>query len=59
MLNIVEKYSTDTVVESEAGVIGIEYVLLAAIVAVAIGLLAGPLDGLADDLQGIIDDVIG
>jgi Flp pilus assembly pilin Flp len=59
MLNIVEKYSADTAVESEAGVIGIEYVLLAAIVAVAIGLLAGPLNGLAGDLQGIIDGIVG
>jgi Flp pilus assembly pilin Flp len=59
MLNIVEKYSADTAVESEDGVVGIEYVLLAAIVAVAIAALAGPLDGLAGRLGDIIGDTVG
>jgi len=59
MLNIVEKYSADTVVESEEGVIGIEYVLLAALAAAAIALLAGPLNNLAVRLQGIIGGVVG
>jgi Flp pilus assembly pilin Flp len=59
MLNIVEKYSAETVAETEEGVVGIEYVLLAAIVALAIGALAGPLDGLAGRLGEIIGDTVG
>ena len=58
MLNIVEKYSADTVVESEEGVIGIEYVLLASLVAVVILALATPLGGLSTKLQGIIDKIV-
>jgi Flp pilus assembly pilin Flp len=37
MLNIVEKYSADTAVETEEGVVAIEYVVVAA--AVVAGLL--------------------
>ena len=59
MLNIVEKYSADTVVESEEGVIGIEYVLLASLAAVVIAGLAGPLGGLSGKLQTIINKIVG
>ena len=58
MLNIVEQYSADTVVESEEGVVGIEYVLLAAIVAIAIAALATPLGGLAGRLGTIISETV-
>jgi hypothetical protein len=37
MLNIVEKYSAETVVESEEGVVAIEYVITAAALVVALG----------------------
>lgn len=58
MLNIVEKHSADTVVESEEGVVGIEYVLLAAAVAVAIVALRAPLGRLAGELGSIIDGIV-
>jgi Flp pilus assembly pilin Flp len=59
MLNIVEKYSADTAVESEDGVVAIEYVLMAALVAVVVVGLAGAFDGLGTRLSGVIDTVIG
>jgi Flp pilus assembly protein TadG len=42
MLNIVEKYSVDTAVESEDGVVAIEYVIVAAAVVAALGRSSGP-----------------
>ena len=62
MLNIVEKYSADTAVETEEGVVAIEYVLLAAVVAVVVAGLAtvftGP-TGLGARLGGVINTLIG
>jgi Flp pilus assembly pilin Flp len=54
MLNIVEKYSADTAVESEDGVVAIEYVVVAAATVAALAFiwtnfgttLAGRLDGI-------------
>jgi hypothetical protein len=39
MLNIVEKYSADTAVESEDGVVAIEYVITAGALVIALGVL--------------------
>ena len=39
MLNIVEKYSAETAVESEDGVVAIEYVVVAGAVVIALGAL--------------------
>jgi Flp pilus assembly pilin Flp len=39
MLNIVEKYSAETAVETEDGVVAIEYVLVAGALAVALAAL--------------------
>ena len=55
MLNLVEKFTPEAVeATDEDGVVAIEYVLLAAIVAVAVGLLATPLGGLAGRLADIV-----
>jgi Flp pilus assembly pilin Flp len=60
MLNIVEKYSTDTSVESEEGVVAIEYVVVAAaIVAALVGLWSAFGETLATALDGVIDDIGG
>lgn len=59
MQNIVEKYSADTAVESEEGVVAIEYVLMAALVAaVVVGLFAA-FGNLGTRLSGVIDTVVG
>ena len=58
MLNIVEKYSADTVVESEEGVVAIEYVLMAALVAVVVVGLLGAFSGLGTRLGNVINSVI-
>ncbi len=58
MLNIVDKYSADTAVESEEGVVAIEYVLMAALVAVVVVGLGVAFGGLGDRLEGVIDTVI-
>jgi Flp pilus assembly pilin Flp len=39
MLNIVEKYSAETAVESEDGVVAIEYVVVASAIVVALAAL--------------------
>lgn len=58
MLNIVEKYSADTVVESEEGVVAIEYVIVAAALVVALaGLWTAFGDDLAAALEGIVADI--
>ena len=59
MLNIVEKYSVDTAVESEEGVVAIEYVLMAALVAVVVVGLLGAFSGLGDRLGNVIDSTVG
>lgn len=41
MLNLVEKYSAEAVAETEEGVVAIEYVLLAGLVAAGLLVLAG------------------
>ncbi len=41
MLNIVEKYSADTAVESEDGVVAIEYVMVAGAVVIALAVIFG------------------
>ena len=58
MLNIVEKYSADTVVESEDGVVAIEYVIVAAALVVALGGL-WTLFGtqLATALEGVVNSI--
>ncbi len=43
MLNIVEKYSADTAVESEDGVVAIEYVLVAGAVVAGLAAIFGSL----------------
>jgi Flp pilus assembly pilin Flp len=59
MLNLVEKYSAETAVESEDGVVAIEYVLMAALVATVVVALGVAFGGLADRLDGVIDTVVG
>lgn len=59
MLNIVEKHSADTVVENEEGVVAIEYVLMAALVAVVVVALGAAFGGLSDRLSDVIDTVVG
>ena len=58
MQNIVEKYSADTAVETEEGVVAIEYVLLAALVAVVVVGLLGSFTGLGTRLSNVINTVI-
>ena len=41
MLNIVEKYSADTAVEFEDGVVAIEYVMVAGAVVIALAVIFG------------------
>jgi Flp pilus assembly pilin Flp len=41
MLNIVEKYSADTTVEFEDGVVAIEYVMVAGAVVIALAVIFG------------------
>ena len=41
MLNIVEKYSAETAVESEDGVVAIEYVVVAGAVVIALAVIFG------------------
>jgi Flp pilus assembly pilin Flp len=55
MLNIVEKYSADTAVESEDGVVAIEYVVVAAAIVVA---LLGLWNAFGTSLATALDEVI-
>ena len=59
MLNIVEMYSADTTIENEEGVVAIEYVLMAALVAVVVVALGAAFGGLSERLDGVIDTVVG
>ena len=58
MLNLVEKYTAETAVETEDGVVAIEYVIVAAALVVALGAL-WTLFGtaLSDRLQEVINDI--
>lgn len=56
MLNIVGKYSADTVVESEEGVVAIEYVIVAAALVVA---LAGLWTAFGEDLAAALEGIVG
>jgi Flp pilus assembly pilin Flp len=56
MLNIVEKYSAETAVESEDGVVAIEYVIVAAALVVALG---GLWTLFGDDLAARLQEVVG
>lgn len=58
MLNIVEKYTTEAVDESEEGVVAIEYVLMAALVAVVVVGLGVAFGDLETRLGDVIDTVI-
>jgi Flp pilus assembly pilin Flp len=58
MLNIVEKYSVDTAVESDEGVVAIEYVIVAGALVVALfGLWTAFGGQLATALQGIVESI--
>jgi Flp pilus assembly pilin Flp len=58
MLNIVEKYSADTTVENEEGVVAIEYVVVAAaVVAALVGIWGTFGDELLAELNNIIDGI--
>ena len=56
MLNIVEKYSADTAVESEDGVVAIEYVVVAAAVVSGLLLIFGAFGGV---LTARLNAIIG
>jgi Flp pilus assembly pilin Flp len=58
MLNLVEKYTAEAAAETEDGVVAIEYVLMAALVAVVVVGLGLAFDGLGDRLEDVIDTVI-
>jgi Flp pilus assembly pilin Flp len=58
MLNIVEKYSADTVVESEDGVVAIEYVVVAAAIVAALAALWSAFGTtLANELDSIVNSI--
>jgi Flp pilus assembly pilin Flp len=58
MLNIVEKYSADTAVESEDGVVAIEYVVVAGALVVALAALWTAFGNtLSTKLQSIVDGI--
>lgn len=59
MLNIIEKYSADTTIESDEGVVAIEYVLMAALAAVVVVGLGVAFGGLSERLGDVIDTVVG
>ena len=58
MLNIVDKYSADTAVESEEGVVAIEYVLMASLVALVVVALGVAFGDLGTRLEGVIDKTV-
>jgi Flp pilus assembly pilin Flp len=55
MLNLVDKYSADSAEKAEDGVVAIEYVLVAGLVAagVAVVFLVGPWDTMATALENL------
>jgi Flp pilus assembly pilin Flp len=55
MKNLVEKYSAETAVEMEDGVVAIEYVIVAAALVVALGALWG---AFGTALSGKLDDIV-
>lgn len=58
MLNIVEKYSAETAVESEDGVVAIEYVVVAGALVVALAALWTAFGNtLSTKLQSIVDGI--
>jgi Flp pilus assembly pilin Flp len=58
MLNIVEKYSAETAVESEDGVVAIEYVVVAGALVVALAALWTAFGNtLSTKLQSIVDSI--
>jgi len=58
MLNIVEKYSADTAVESEDGVVAIEYVVVAGALVVALAALWTAFGTtLSTKLQAIVNSI--
>ena len=58
MLNIVEKYSAADVVETEDGVVAIEYVIVAGALVVALAALWSAFGGqLADKLEEIVTSI--
>lgn len=58
MLNLVEKYSAETVAETEDGVVAIEYVIVAAALVVALGALWTAFGtALSAKLQDIVDSI--
>jgi len=58
MLNIVDQYSADNTVETEEGVVAIEYVLLAALVAIVVVGLSAAFGGLSGRLSSVISTVV-
>ena len=59
MLNIVEQYTAEIPAADEDGVVAIEYVLMAALVATVVVALGVAFGGLGDRLEGVIDTVVG
>ena len=58
MLNLVEKYSAEAAVETEDGVVAIEYVIVAAALVVALAALWTAFGtALSDKLQEIVDSI--
>lgn len=58
MLNIVEKYSSETAVESDDGVVAIEYVVVAAAIVAALALLWGTFGAtLATALDNVVNSI--
>ncbi len=58
MLNIVEKYSAETAVESEDGVVAIEYVMVAGALVVALAALWTAFGStLSTKLQSIVNGI--
>lgn len=59
MLNLVEKYTAEAAAETEDGVVAIEYVLMAALVATVVVGLGVAFGGLGTRLGNVINTVIG
>jgi Flp pilus assembly pilin Flp len=58
MLNIVEKYSAETAVETEEGVVAIEYVIVAGALVVALAALWTAFgEALSAKLQDIVEGI--
>lgn len=56
MLNIVEKYSAAEAVETDEGVVAIEYVVVAAAIVAALALIWGAFGG---QLSAKLDEIVG